>query len=151
MHILMGIELEEKTGSAQIAENGVYLPSEYILSFIGAAPMNDPQIVVYIAIEKPKSTIQYGGTVAAPIVKNVLIDALKILNIEPNNDGIEREYTWLDTKSFKVENYIGLAKNKVKSPYFKFEFIGDGNEVIDQIPKHDTIMNQGNTIVLILK
>lgn len=146
-----GYRVGGKTGSAQIAENGVYLPSEYILSFIGAAPMNDPQIVVYIAIEKPKSTIQYGGTVAAPIVKNVLIDALKILNIEPNNDGIEREYTWLDTKSFKVENYIGLTKNNVKSPYFKFEFIGDGNEVIDQIPKHDTIMNQGNTIVLILK
>ncbi|MBQ9730989.1 MAG: stage V sporulation protein D [Bacilli bacterium] len=146
-----GYRVGGKTGSAQIAENGVYLPSEYILSFIGAAPMNDPQIVVYIAIEKPKSTIQYGGTVAAPIVRNVLYDSLKILNILPNNDGIEREYTWLDTKSYKVDNYIGLSKKEAKSHYFKFEFIGDGNEIIDQIPKKDTIMNQGNTIVLILK
>ena len=79
-----GYRVGGKTGSAQIAENGVYLPSEYILSFIGAAPMNDPKIVVYVAIEKPKSTIQYGGTVAAPIVKNIIHESMKIMKIEPN-------------------------------------------------------------------
>lgn len=145
-----GYRVGGKTGSAQIAENGVYLDGKYILSFIGAAPMNDPKIVVYIAIEKPKSTIQYGGTVAAPIVRNVLIDALQILEVEPNNEGIKKEYTWLDTKSYEVPNYIGKNIKEVKSPYFKFEYVGDGNKVVDQIPKMNTIMQEGNTIVLIL-
>ena len=146
-----GYRVGGKTGTAQIAENGVYLTNEYILSFIGAAPMNDPQIVVYVALEKPKTTVQYGGTVAAPIVRNIISDSMKIMHIEPNNNGIIREYTWLDTKSYEVPNYIGLAKDKIKSYKFKIEYIGDGNEVIDQIPKANTMMNEGNTIVLVLK
>jgi len=146
-----GYRVGGKTGSAQIAENGVYLPSEYILSFIGAAPMNDPKIVVYVAIEKPKSTIQYGGTVAAPIVKNIIYESMKIMGIEPNNEGLKKEYTWLDTKSYEVENYIGKSKKEIKSSYFKFEYVGEGEKVIDQIPKEKTIMSQGNTIILILK
>ena len=146
-----GYRVGGKTGSAQIAENGVYLASEYILSFIGAAPMNDPRIVVYIALEKPKSTIQYGGTVAAPIVKNVLYDSMKIMNIKENYDGPKKEYTWMDKKSYEVLDYVGLNKKEVKSKYFKFEFIGTGNKVIDQIPKKNTFMNEGNTIVIILE
>lgn len=146
-----GYRVGGKTGSAQIAENGVYLASEYILSFIGAAPMNDPRIVVYIALEKPKSTIQYGGTVAAPIVKNVLYDSMKIMNIKENYEGPKKEYTWMDKKSYEVLDYVGLNKKEVKSKYFKFEFIGTGNKVIDQIPKKNTFMNEGNTIVIILE
>lgn len=146
-----GYRVGGKTGSAQIAENGVYLPSEYILSFIGAAPMNDPKIVVYIAIEKPKSTIQYGGTVAAPIVKNVIYDAMKIMNIKENYEGPSKEYTWMDKKSYEVNDYIGLNKKEVKSKHFKIEFVGTGNVVIDQIPKKDTFMSEGNTIIIILE
>ena len=146
-----GYRVGGKTGSAQIAENGVYLANEYILSFIGAAPMNDPRIVVYIALEKPKSTIQYGGTVAAPIVKNVLYDSMKIMNIKENYEGPKKEYTWMDKKSYEVLDYVGLNKKEVKSKYFKFEFIGTGNKVIDQIPKKNTFMNEGNTIVIILE
>ena len=37
------------------------MQGNYILSFLGAAPMNDPKAVVYLAIDNPKNTIQYGG------------------------------------------------------------------------------------------
>ena len=37
------------------------MQGNYILSFLGAAPMNDPKTVVYFAIDNPKNTIQYGG------------------------------------------------------------------------------------------
>jgi stage V sporulation protein D (sporulation-specific penicillin-binding protein) len=39
------------------------MQGNYILSFLGAAPMNDPKAVVYLAIDNPKNTIQYGGVV----------------------------------------------------------------------------------------
>ena len=39
------------------------MQGNYILSFFGAAPMNDPKAVVYLAIDNPKNTIQYGGSV----------------------------------------------------------------------------------------
>ena len=47
------------SGTAQIAENGVYLQGQYILSFIGAMPMNEPEIAIYVCMEKPHSLIQY--------------------------------------------------------------------------------------------
>ena len=51
-----------KTGTAQkVGDNGGYMQGNYILSFLGAAPMNDPKAVVYLAIDNPKNTIQYGG------------------------------------------------------------------------------------------
>ena len=56
--------LVARPGTAQkIAPNGGYLPNEYILSSIGIAPMNDPEIAVYIAIDSPVGTNNYGGTV----------------------------------------------------------------------------------------
>ena len=56
-----------KTGTAQTVENGVYSASKYILSFIGFMPADDPQIVVYVAVQNAKNTVQYGGTVHALI------------------------------------------------------------------------------------
>ena len=64
-----GYRVGGKTGTAQIAIDGVYSESRYILSFLGIAPMNDPRLAVYIALENPKNTIQYGGVVAAPLAK----------------------------------------------------------------------------------
>ena len=56
----------------------------------------------------------------------------------------------MDTKTYKAENYVGLEKSKVKSSYFKFEFIGEGNIVIDQLPKYGEKIEEGSTIVIML-
>ena len=63
-----GYRVGGKTGTAQKAEGGRYLENNHIVSFIGFAPADDPQIVVYVAVDNPKGTVQFGGTVAAPIV-----------------------------------------------------------------------------------
>lgn len=139
-----------KTGTAQKAVNGVYQSGNYNLSMIAAAPMDDPKVVVYVAIDNPKSAIQYGGTVAGPIVKEILSDVLPYLGVEKRSGGIDKTYTWMDTKTYKVDNYVGLEKNKVKSQYFKFEFIGEGNIVVDQLPKYGEKVEEGSTIVVML-
>lgn len=56
-----------KTGTAQKVSNGHYMVGNYILSFIGFLPADDPEIVLYVAIDNPKGVTQYGGVVAAPI------------------------------------------------------------------------------------
>lgn len=145
-----GYRVGGKTGTAQKAVNGVYQSGNYNLSMIAAAPMDDPQVVVYVAIDNPKSAIQYGGTVAGPIVKAILSDVLPYLGVEKRSGGIDKTYTWMDTKTYKVENYVGLEKNKVKSQYFKFEFMGEGNIVIDQLPKYGEKLEEGRTIVIML-
>lgn len=143
-----GYRVGGKTGTAQKAKNGVYLENEYILSFIAAAPMDNPKIVVYVAMDNPKSTIQYGGTIIGPIMKNILEDSLVSLNVEKDYSGIDFEYTWLDTKTYPVDNYIGQEVQKIKSKYFKFEIIGDGKYVIDQLPKVGEKIEEGKTVVI---
>jgi len=146
-----GYRVGGKTGTAQIPSgNGGYLDGQYILSFIGAAPMNDPKIVVYVCLDQPKNKIQYGGTVASPIVKAILEDSLINLGIPKQSEGMEKEYTWMDTKLYSVENYIGKKKNEVKSQYFTFEFKGEGDIVIDQLPSVGTRLEQGKKIVIML-
>ena len=59
-----------KTGTAQKAVNGAYLSGNYITSFIGFLPADDPQVVIYIAVDNAKGVTQYGGTVHALLSEN---------------------------------------------------------------------------------
>lgn len=145
-----GYRVGGKTGTAQIAENGVYQDGRYILSFIAGAPMHDPKVVVYFAMREPKSTIQYGGTTIGPIIQRLLLEALPILNVEKNYDGEERTYTWMDVKTYPVENYYGLQKKDVKSKHFKFSFMGEGDYVIDQLPRVGEMVEENSVIMIML-
>ena len=141
-----------KTGTAQTVENGVYSDSKYILSFIGFMPADDPEIVVYVAIENPKNVVQYGGTVAAPIARNIFLSAIDILDIEPDTEGIPKEYTWLDTKYITVPDVTNLSLEEAKKSLkgFNIEYSGNGEKVIYQTPTGGMYVKEGGTVVLML-
>ncbi len=141
-----------KTGTAQTVENGVYSSSKYILSFIGFAPADDPQIIVYVAVQNAKNVVQYGGTVSAPIAKSILTSAMDILNIPPSPDVIPRKYTWLDTKYILLPdvNNLSLDEAKDKLKGFKIEYTGEGSKVIHQEPLANSYVKEGSTVVLML-
>ena len=147
---ISGYQIGGKTGTAQKAVNGQYLPNEYILSYICAAPIDDPQIVIYLALDAPKSNIQYGGTVVAPIVKNVLEDVLVYLDVEKVDSQIEKTKLWSDPIQIKVDNYIGKNVKEVKNNDLNFVFIGDGETVIDQLPKANTMLDELGTVWIYL-
>lgn len=141
-----------KTGTAQTVENGVYSDSKYILSFIGFMPADDPEIVVYVAVENAKNAVQYGGTVAAPIARNIFLSAIDILDIESDTEGIPKEYTWLDTKYITIPDVTGLSLDEAKSALkgFNIEYSGNGDTVIYQTPNGGMYVKEGGTIVLML-
>ena len=143
-----GYRVGGKTGTAQIAENGVYLQGQYILSFMGAFPMNDPKIALYICMEKPHSLIQYGGTIVGPIVNNVLSDVASYMNIPKVDSELEFKYTWMDVKTYPVLNYIGKTKKEIKSSHFKFVYIGNGDKVIYQLPQEGEKIKEGKEVLL---
>ncbi len=143
-----GYRVGGKTGTSQIAENGSYLDGQYILSFIAGAPMNDPKVVCYFAIKKPHNCVQYGGTTVGPIVGRMIEDSLSILKVKKDYTGVEREYTWMDEKTYPVENYIGKKKSELKSKYFTFVFKGEGEMVIDQLPRVGEMVKEGGTVLI---
>ena len=144
-----GYRIGGKTGTAQIAENGVYKDGAYILSFIAGAPMNDPKVVVYFSIKEPHNCIQYGGTTVGPIIQRIMSEVLDYLEIEKDYESeINKTLTWMDEKTTVVGNYIGQEKKKIKNNLLKFQYYGEGNIVIDQIPKVGTIVPEGSTIML---
>lgn len=141
-----------KTGTAQKVNNGAYMDGNYILSFIGFMPADDPQLVLYVAIDHPHNVTQYGGTVAAPIAKNVFKSAVNILNIKPSKDVIPKEYTWLDEKYLLVPDVTNMDVNKAKKELknFKVKYVGKGINVIKQTPKGNTMTKELGEVVLYL-
>ncbi|WP_071459353.1 stage V sporulation protein D [Bacillus massilinigeriensis] len=143
-----GYRVGGKTGTAQKAKDGRYLENNHIVSFIGFAPADDPQLVVYIAVDNPKGTIQFGGTVAAPIVGNIMEDSMHALNVEPRKQQIEKETTWLDTPMVKVPDLMGMNRKELREQMdnLRLDVSGKGNKVIDQAPSPGTKVKEGSMI-----
>lgn len=142
-----------KTGTAQKVQNGVYQAGNYILSFMGFMPADDPEIVVYVAVDHPVGIVQYGGTVSAPIAKKVLQTAIEVLDIKPSAEGMEKEYNWLDTKYVLLPNVVGMNLEEAKKTLkgFSLEYSGDGENVIYQTPDPNTYIKEGGTVKLLLQ
>lgn len=145
-----GYRIGGKTGTAQKAVNGSYVGGGYILSFVGVAPIDDPEIVLYVAMDNPKNCVQYGGTTVAPIARRMLVDILPALNIKKVKSQREKTYNAMDVKRVKIENYIGKKKKEISQPQLRFQYVGEGDTVIDQLPRKGEYVNEGDTIVLML-
>lgn len=145
-----GYRVGGKTGTAQkIDPNGGYLKNNHIVSFIGFAPADKPEVVIYVAVDNPQG-IQFGGVVAAPIVKNILVDTLQYLEVQPRNGQIDKELRYgLDIPYVEVPNLIGQSIQELRLNLyinFNLEIDGKGKKVIQQIPKSGTRVEKGSTI-----
>ena len=72
-----------KTGTAQKAGVGGYIPGKFVSSFIGFFPADNPELCISIVIDEPKNGY-YGGQTAAPVFKQVAEIAANYLNIRPD-------------------------------------------------------------------
>ena len=80
-----GYRIAGKTGTVHKIVNGRYSRNRYFSLFAGIAPASDPRLVMVIIIDEPKSGAYYGGTVAAPVFGHTMGEALRILNITPDD------------------------------------------------------------------
>ncbi|WP_089967017.1 stage V sporulation protein D [Lihuaxuella thermophila] len=147
-----GYRVGGKTGTAQkVGPDGRYLQNNHIVSFIGFAPADDPQLVVYVAVDNPKG-IQFGGVVAAPIVGNILDDSLRYMGVKKRTNQIEPEDTPLVTPIVSVPNLVGQDIDKIKASLYSFPLkaYGEGKIVIDQIPEPGKRVKKGSMIKIYL-
>jgi len=77
-----GYRIGGKTGTAQKALNGVYIPGARICSFVAHLPIEDPRFVVLVVVDEPQGGNAYGSTVAVPVAKQI-VEALLVLEKIP--------------------------------------------------------------------
>ncbi|HSH02111.1 MAG TPA: penicillin-binding protein 2 [Anaerolineae bacterium] len=80
---LNGYTIAGKTGTAQIAENGIYHPTDVIGSFIGWLPGDNPEVIVLVKLDRPKSA-PWGSETAAPAFADLAYDLVTLLDIPPD-------------------------------------------------------------------
>lgn len=133
-----------KTGTAQIWDETKRSyktgSSDYIYSFAGIYPTDDPEIIIYMALKEPKDTTNY----VAPAVKDVVVNVSKYLNI--NTDSKE-------SNPYKVETYLNKSLTAVKSELEKKGLnvisLGDIGKIVSQYPSAGSTIYSGDTVILI--
>lgn len=77
-----------KTGTVHKYINGAYSEDRYLALFAGFAPASRPRLAMVVTIDDPQRNGYYGGTAAAPVFHNVMADALRLLNIAPDDPAV---------------------------------------------------------------
>lgn len=148
-----GFSIGGKTGTSEkidvFDENGQRVQDK-IVSFVGIAPMEDPEYIVLAALDTPsRETGIYisGGVMAAPTVGAVMEDILPYLGVEKHYDPED-----LAGKEIVLEDYSGLtaadAARKLKEAGLRYRFVGDADAVTAQLPAPGQIV-PGNSEVLL--
>lgn len=147
-----GYRIGGKTGTAQKVKDGAYLVNNYIMSFVGIVPSNDPEAVLYIAIDNPKNTALLSSYTTTPIARRILLDIIDALNIKKQEGGVEKDWQWDDKVYYEVPNVVGKDKKEAKSllEHFKVEYSKTGEKVISQSPKAGERLEDGGTVTLLL-
>lgn len=148
-----GYRIGGKTGTSEkldVKDESGKATDDKIVSFVGVAPINDPQYVVLAALDTPsRETGIYisGGVMAAPTVGYILSDILPYLGVEP-------DYTDADIGRINVTvpNVItlteGEAAQALKEKSLTYRVVGDGATVTDMIPTPNSEVPGTSEIVL---
>ncbi|MGD8190022.1 stage V sporulation protein D [Brevibacillus ginsengisoli] len=146
-----GYRVGGKTGTAQKVRNGAYSQGEYIVSFIGFAPADDPQILVYTAVDNPKAQA-FGGLIAAPIVRNIMESSLHYLKVPKRQGQIEREYKYGDKRYLEVPDLVGLSTKDLAAYDYTIplDVSGKGTFVVKQSPSPGVKVEEGSKIRIFL-
>jgi stage V sporulation protein D (sporulation-specific penicillin-binding protein) len=124
--------------------------NKYISSFIGFAPVNDPQVIALVLIDEPTG-IYYGGAIAAPVISELFDNILPYLGVEASYS--ESEIEKYNIGSFEVPDFVGKSKKEVKDLLKVYDFgelypIGEGEIVKEQFPlPGETVGKDANLIL----
>ncbi len=138
-----GYRVAGKTGTSE----KLTVDGQYIASFVGCAPANDPKIAVLIIIDEPQGANHGGGAIAAPVAGSVIEQTLKYMNVEPVYTDEE-----LSKLNATTPDVVGMtvtgAKNTLSSQNFTARVVGDGDKVLAQYPAQDQSIPMGGVVIL---
>ena len=145
-----GYKVAGKTGTSEkigVTEKQSTFEEDYISSFCGYAPADDPQIAMLVFFDTPSGESYYGSQVSSPVFINIMTEVLPLLEIKTNYSADDLKY--LDASA---GDYTGLsvadAKKKVQDDGFTCTVKGEGSQVIYQLPAPAYTVSSGGNIVL---
>ena len=145
-----GYKVGGKTGTAEkigIEKNVSSFGKDYIASFCGIAPTDDPQIALLVFLDTPSGGGYYGSQIAAPLFTEIMSEVLPYLEI--STDYKEEDLAYLNVSAGDYTNISSEeAVTKVSNDGFIPEIVGSGTTVVSQMPTVSSKMAQGGTIVL---
>lgn len=151
-----GYRVGGKTGTSENieelagAEEGATGLKNYIVSFCGIAPMDDPEIVILLLLDTPDhftGTYVSGGAMAAPVVGKMLSEILPYLGVQPVYTEEE-----VETLELAVPSVSGMtveeAQSALKDKGFAIKVVGSGTSVTDQVPAQNAVVAKGTTVIV---
>ncbi|MCR5255159.1 MAG: cell division protein FtsI [Acetatifactor sp.] len=125
-----GYAIGGKTGTAETIdpETNKRSDTDYVVSFMGYAPADDPQIAIYVVVDRPNAMHQDDAKFATGIVKNILTEVLPYLNIYMTEELSESEIEELQAKG--LSSTYGLAQNA----YDDSVSGGDEGNIVEKTP-----------------
>ncbi|MGM9614397.1 MAG: penicillin-binding transpeptidase domain-containing protein [Oscillospiraceae bacterium] len=148
-----GYRIGGKTGTSEdIAYQAATGAKRYIVSFIGIAPMDDPQVAVLVLLKNPgpeANTYVSGGQMAAPTVGSIMADILPVLGVSPEYSEDEESYVDRDVPRL-IGKSLADAKAAVSDAGFTCRTVGEGTTVTAQYPRSGSTIAVNSEIVLYL-
>ncbi len=149
-----GYRVGGKTATSEIEKlrddegNEVDTEKRYTASFIGVAPMDDPQIAVLVAInDLPESAAHGGGAIAAPVVGRIMEDVLPYVGVTPIYTDEEN-----DRRELTVPSVIGSTESEAAASLeqagFSYRVVGEGDKVTDQVPSGGVRIPASGKVIL---
>ncbi|WP_257009863.1 penicillin-binding protein [Evansella halocellulosilytica] len=152
-YAIEGFNIAGKTGTAEIPdpEGNGYLNGhgKNIFSFLGMAPAEDPEVIVYVAVDRPQlEESESGSTPVSLIFKPVMQQSLQYLNISPTEEiGDENMSHGIEMEDYIGEN-IQEAVEQLESDGQQVFVVGDGSTVEAQIPRPEVEIIPGEKVLL---
>ena len=152
---LPGYRIGGKTGTSEkidvLDENGNPV-RDRIVSFVGVAPMDDPQYIVLVALDTPSNASGIyisGGQMAAPTVRDVLADILPYLGVEPDYSDAEIGSINIEVPDVR-DLRSGEAEAALAEKSFRCTLKGEGDTVTDQLPAPGAEIPGNSEVILYL-
>ena len=148
---VQGYNVGGKTGTAQKVDptTGTYSSNKYISSMVALAPVENPQITVFIAVDEPSNGLYYGGEVAAPLMKELFEEVFKYMDspLAKERFSIYKNVIIPDVRGKSIEE----AKEILKENGLEAEVKGSGKTIVSMDSYPGAIVKEGTTISITAK
>ncbi|MEF3305534.1 penicillin-binding transpeptidase domain-containing protein [Paenibacillus sp. GYB003] len=146
-----GYRVAGKTGTANIVINGKYADDQWVITFAGYAPVEDPKIVVLVLADQPDLHGNYhnGGLVAPVVFKEIMSQSLRYMNVKAT---VTQELSGVEKKVVAPDSAgktIGEAKKQLGDMKLRYDVLGKGAKVIAQFPAAGTEISPNQRIYLL--